>query len=58
MDATTGVALQLAQSRNEFALGSIKQNAQASAQIADVLDSAASSVPGSPVRGVNVNISA
>jgi hypothetical protein len=58
MDATTGVSLQIAQSRNEIALSSIKQNADASAQIANVLDSAASSVPGSPVRGVNVNISA
>ena len=58
MDATTGVALQLAQSRNDFAASAIKQNADASAQIANVLDSAASSVPGSPVRGVNVNISA
>ena len=56
MDATTGVSLQIAQSRNEFALSSIKQNAQSSAQIANVLDSASSSVPGSPVRGTNVNI--
>ena len=58
MEASSGIAAQIAQSRNNVALSAIKQNAEAEKQIADVLQSAASSVPGSPVRGVNVNIKA
>ena len=58
MDATTGVALQVAQTRSELAINAVKQNAEADKQVADLLQSAAASVPGSPVRGVNVNISA
>ncbi len=58
MDAASGIAAQIAQSRSEFAYSAIKQNADAEKNIANVLDSAASSVPGSPVRGINVNIKA
>lgn len=58
MDATAGVALQVAQTRNELALNSIKQNAESDKRIADMLQSAAASVPNSPVRGVNVNVKA
>ena len=58
MDATSGIALQVAQTRNELALNSIKQNAESDKKIADLLQSAAASIPNSPVRGVNVNIKA
>lgn len=58
MDAASGIAAQLQQSRADFSVGAIKQNADAEKKIADVLDSAASSIPSSPVRGVNVNIKA
>lgn len=58
MDAASGIAAQLAQTRNEVALSSIKFNADSEKQIADVLQSAIASVPGSPVKGVNVNVKA
>ena len=58
MDATSGVALQLAQTRNDLALNAIKQNAESDKQIADLLQSAAASVPNSPIRGTNVNVKA
>lgn len=58
MDATSAVAAQVAQSRSNFSIGQIKQEAEAGKQIADMLQSAVSSVPSSPVKGVNVNISA
>lgn len=56
MDATSGIAAQIAQSRNDFAVTAIKQNADADKKVADMLQSAAASVPGSPIRGTNVNI--
>lgn len=58
MDAASGISAQIAQSRADFATSAIKQNADAEKNIADLIDSAASSVPGSPVRGTNVNIKA
>jgi len=58
MEIGSQLAAGIAQSRAEFAYSAIKQNAQADRQIADALQSAASSVPGSPIRGTNVNISA
>ncbi len=58
MDAASGIAAQVAQTRTEIAYSSIKSNADAEKKIADVLKSSLSSVPGSPVRGVNVNIKA
>lgn len=58
MDAASGIAAQIAQTRSEVAVSNIKTQAQAERQIADILQSAASSVPNSPVRGVNVNIKA
>lgn len=58
MDATSGVALQVAQTRSELAITAVKQNAESDREIADLLQSAAASVPGSPVRGTNVNIKA
>jgi hypothetical protein len=58
MDALGAIAAQVGQSRADFAVGQIKQNAQTEKQIADLLQSAASSVPNSPIKGVNVNISA
>lgn len=58
MDATSGVAVQIAQSRSNFALSAIKQNAQAEKQVANMLQTAISSVPSSPIRGINVNVKA
>lgn len=58
MDAASGIAAQVAQTRYEVALGSIKQQAEADKQIADLLQSAAASVPNSPIRGTNVNVKA
>ncbi len=52
------IAAQIAQSRADATLSTIKQNAESDKQIADLLQSAISSVPNSPVRGVNVNIKA
>lgn len=54
----SAVAGQIAQSRADFAIGQIKQNADSEKQVADLLQSALSSVPNSPIKGVNVNISA
>ncbi len=58
MEIASQLAAGIAQSRAEFAYSAIKQNADAQKEIANVLDTAASSVPGSPIRGTNVNISA
>lgn len=58
MDAASGIAAQIAQTRTEIAYSAIKSNADAEKQIANILQSAISSVPGSPVRGVNVNVKA
>jgi hypothetical protein len=52
------LAAQISQDRLNVGLSAIKQNAEAERQIADLLQSSISSVPGSPVRGVNVNIKA
>ena len=58
MDAASGIAAQVAQTRTEVAYSALKSNANADKQIADVLQSAVSSVPGSPVKGINVNVKA
>ncbi len=58
MEASSAIAVQIAQSRSDFALSSIKQNADAEKNVANMLQSAASSVPNSPIRGLNVNIKA
>lgn len=58
MDALSGITAQIAQTRNDLALNAIKQNAEADKQMADLLQSAAASVPGSPIRGTNVNVKA
>lgn len=60
MDAASGIAAQITQTRQNVALGAIKQNAQAEAQIADILTESAqnTAVPNSPVRGTNVDLSA
>lgn len=58
MDASSGISAQIAQTRNELALTAIKQTAESDKKIADLLQSAAASVPGSPIRGTNVNIKA
>ena len=54
----SAIAAQVVQSRADFAIGQIKQNANNEKQVADLLQSAIASVPSSPVKGVNVNISA
>ena len=58
MDAASGIAAQIAQTRNEVALSAIKFNADSEKQIAEILQSAVASVPSSPVKGVNVNVKA
>lgn len=58
MEAGSAIAAQIAQSRADFTVGQIRQNANAEKQIADLLQSAISSVPSSPIKGVNVNIEA
>lgn len=60
MDATSGVAAQLAQTRQNAAFSGIRQNAQAEQQIANVVQESAEAiaVPGSPVRGTNVDLRA
>jgi hypothetical protein len=60
MDAASGIAAQIAQTRQNVAFSAIKQNAQAEQQIADILQqsSDATAVPNSPVRGTNVDLSA
>ena len=56
MEIASGLAAQLAQTRSELATNAVRQSAEQDRRIADVLDTAASSVPNSPVRGTNVNI--
>lgn len=56
MEVSSQIAASLAQNRAEFSLSAIKQNAEQDKRIADLLQSASNSVPGSPVRGTNVNI--
>ena len=58
MDAASGIAAQIAQTRTNVAYSAIKSNAQAEQQIANVLQNAISNVPNSPVKGVNVDLSA
>ena len=58
MDAASGIAAQVAQTRTEVAYSALKANADSEKNLANVLQSAISSVPGSPIKGVNVNISA
>ena len=58
MELSSGVAAQIAQSRYNFSLDAVKQHAEAEKQVDDLLQSSLSSVPGSPIRGTNVNISA
>ncbi len=60
MDATSGIAAQLAQTRQNAAFSGIRQNAQAEQQIANILQESAEvvAVPGSPIRGTNVDIRA
>lgn len=58
MDVPAQIGAQIAQDRLNVALSSIKANADAEKQIANILDESLRSVPGSPVRGVNVNIKA
>ena len=52
------IAAQISQDRQNVALSSIKAAAEQERQIADLLQSSISSVPGSPIRGTNVNIKA
>jgi len=60
MDAASGIAAQITQTRQNVAFSAIKQNAQAEAQIANILAESAqnTAVPNSPVRGTNVDLSA
>lgn len=58
MDAASGIAAQIAQARTDVAYSSLKANANQEKQLANILQSAISSVPGSPIRGVNVNVKA
>lgn len=58
MEAASLISAQIAQTRTDVAFSAIKANANAEKQIADVLQSAAASVPGAPVKGVNVNVKA
>jgi hypothetical protein len=44
--------------RQNVALSTIKQSAEQSQKIAAILEEAVESVPASPVRGTNVNITA
>jgi hypothetical protein len=58
MEASSAITAQIAQTRTEIAYSAIKQSADSEKAIADILQSAISSVPGSPIRGVNVNVKA
>ena len=58
MDASSVISAQVAQTRSDVSLNVIRQSANSDRQLADTLQSAASSVPGSPIRGTNVNIKA
>ncbi|MEM8834026.1 MAG: hypothetical protein AAGB32_05750 [Pseudomonadota bacterium] len=57
MEVSSQIAASLAQTRADASISFIRDNAEQDQQIADLLQSAASSVPGSPIRGTNVNIS-
>lgn len=60
MVAAAGIEAQIIQGRQNVALSSIKQNAEAERQIANILEQSAEAiaVPFSPVRGTNVDLSA
>jgi hypothetical protein len=58
MDAASGISAQISQTRLEVAYSALKTNADSQKQIANVLQSAIASVPGSPVKGINVNVKA
>lgn len=60
MDAASGIAAQITQTRQSVGFSAIKQNAEAEAQIANILQESANAtaVPNSPVRGTNVDLSA
>lgn len=58
MDAASGIAAQIAQTRQNVALSALKSNADQAQQIANILQDAVTSVPGSPVKGVNVDLKA
>ncbi len=58
MELNSAVAAQIQQTKQNATTSFIKQNADAEAQIADVLTDSISRVPNSPVRGVNVDINA
>ncbi len=58
MDATSGIAAQVAQTRQNVALSAVKSNADAAQRVADILQESAASVPSSSVRGVNLDIRA
>ncbi|MEM6811529.1 MAG: hypothetical protein AAF549_03585 [Pseudomonadota bacterium] len=56
MELQSQVAASLLQTRQEATFSIIRSNAEQERQLADQLQSAQASVPGSPVRGTNVNI--
>jgi len=56
MEVSSQIAASVAQSRANFAIDTIRQSAEQERQLADLIQSQASSVPGSPIRGTNVNI--
>ena len=58
MELNSIVTAQIAQTRQNATTDFIRQSANAEQQIANVLDSSISRAPASPVRGVNVDISA
>lgn len=58
MELGSAISAQVAQTRQDASVSFIKDNADQDQAVADLLQSAASSIPGSPVRGVNVNIKA
>lgn len=58
MDVPSALAAQLSQDRLNVSLSAIKQSANAEKQIANILDESLRSIPGSPVRGVHVNVKA
>lgn len=58
MDATSVLTAQTALSRQAITLSVIRQNADASQQMADMLDASLRSAPVSGSRGANVDIQA
>lgn len=52
------IAAQMAQTQLNVALSSLKANAQADQQIANILEQAVQTVPASSSRGTNVNFRA